>query len=664
MTGRHELKLHPGLPYPMGVSVTSDGKVNFAAALHTKEECGVLLYLGGRTAPVRLPFHTGKKIGNIYCMQVEGLEEKDFRYNFYAGEEILTDPYAGIVYGNEHWGKKVSPALKGGYCPHDYDWEEDRPLMTPLSETVLYLVHPRGFTRHASSGVEHKGTFAGIAEKIPYLSQLGITAVELMPSYEFLELEKKPLTGPAGSVSMEEAKRHYMDKPEEEQPRINYWGYKKGYYFAPKFSYSASGHPEEEFKDLVKALHRAGIELIMQFYFPPEVKQAYILEVIRHWVLEYHVDGFHLMGVGIPTALLATEPMLGNTKLFCQDVPCHEIYGKEEIPVYRNLAEYNDGFMYAMRHFLKSDEDALPGALACLRKNPGQCGVINYITNYSGFTLADLVSFDGKHNEENGEENRDGEDYNVSWNCGCEGKTRKKSIQDLRWRQMRNAVLLLLTAQGTPMIVGGDEFGFSRGGNNNPYCQDNQISWLDWRLKGRNEPFWNFVKEAIALRKRHPILHRPVECTMLDYIACGYPDLSYHGEEAWKLKTDRLSRFAGVMYCGNYALKNRNEADSSFYIAYNMHWEPHAFALPGLPEGQEWTAVCDTADGWTNHFAGEDAGMGRAAEDVEDEGRKTLVPGRSIRILRSTPSTRTGNSRNEKGKDKKSSKKKAGQTEK
>ncbi len=615
----------------MGASFEPDGKVNFAAALHSLEECGVLLYLKNHGTPIRLPFRTGKRIGNIYCLQVDGLEGIDFKYNFYAGDEVVTDPYAGIVYGNERWGKLVSPLLKGGIERESYDWEEDMPLMTPLAETVLYLLHPRGFTRHGSSGVSCKGTFAGIAEKIPYLLDLGITAVELMPSYEFMELEKPP----KAEASMEAALSHYMDPPEEETPRINYWGYKRGYYFAPKMSLSATGCPGREFRDMVKALHRVGIEVVMQFYFPMEVKQAYILEVVRHWVLEYHVDGFHLMGTQVPMALLATEPILGNVKLFYQDIPCREIFDGSQPPVYKNLATYNDGFLYAIRRFLKSDEGSLSPALESLKRSGEQAGVINYITNYCGFTLADLVSYDRKHNEENGEGGSDGETYNVSWNCGCEGKTRRKSILELRKRQMKNAMLLLLTAQGTPMILGGDEFGFSRKGNNNPYCQDNEVSWLDWRLVERNKDFYAFVKEAIAFRKRHPILHQEKEFTMLDYRGYGYPDLSYHGKDAWRLDADRLSRQAGVMYCGRYAKKDREEDDSFLYLAYNMHWEAHEFALPALPAGMKWQEVCNTATAAGAEWFPPASGGQMASEEEQetDIRRKYPVRERSICIL-------------------------------
>ena len=649
------IKTYPGVPYPMGVSAAADGKVNFAAALHTKDECGVLLYLKGRSAPVRLPFYRGKKVGNIYCLQAEGLAGREFRYNFYAGDEIVTDPYAAVIHGNEKWGKRVDPALVGGVCAEAYDWGEDRAPMTPLSETVLYLLHVRGFTRHASSGVQNRGTFAGLAEKIPYLKELGITAVELMPAYEFLELE----TEKRAEAGMEEMKKRCMEDPEAVQtPRLNYWGYKEGYYFAPKFSYAASGRPAEEFKDLVKALHAEGIELIMQFYFPPRIKQAHILEVIRHWVLEYHVDGFHLMGVRVPVALLATEPMLGNTKLFYESMPCGEIYERNEAPVYKNLASYNDGFLYTMRAFLKGDENMVPAALACLKRNPAQEGVINYITNYSGFSLADLVSYDGKHNEENGEDNRDGCDENMSWNCGAEGKTRKKSILQLRKRQMKNAMLLLLTAQGTPMIVSGDEFGFSRGGNNNPYCQDNNVNWLNWKLLAENRDFAEFVREAVRMRKEHPVLHQQEELTMLDYLSCGCPDLSYHGKDAWRLDMDRYCRTAGVMYCGSYAKTGGGERDCSFYIAYNMHWEEQEFALPALPDTERWTRLCDTfeeekklpeggalPESAVQEKAPADRSGGpeeTAAKGGGGADKRMSVPGRSIRILISRPAEPEG----------------------
>lgn len=617
---RQKITVLKGKPYPVGMTVTGENEINLAAVLQGKEECGVILYPKGRRGQIRLPFRKENKIGNIYCMRLQGIRPEEYEYNFYMGDEVITDPYARRISGNDKWGRSVDPVLYGSSCVSPFDWEDDAPLMTPLCDSILYLLHVRGFTRHASSGVEHKGTFRGITEKIPYLKSLGVTALELMPAYEFLELETPKVRG----YSMAEAVSRYMDKApaSEEKPRINYWGFKRGYYFAPKASYSSSEDPELEFKNMVKSLHENGLEVIMQFYFPKEVKHGFILEVLKYWVYEYHIDGIHLMGEQIPMALLATEPLLSNTKLFYYDFPCGEIYGTQETPDYKNLACYRDDFLYDMRRFLKGDEDVLGKVLYQLKKNPKQTGVVNYITNYEGFSLADLVSYDRRHNEDNGENNRDGNPYNASWNCGAEGKTRRKSIVQLRKKQMRNAMLLLLFAQGTPMIVSGDEFGQSRDGNNNAWCQDNGISWLNWKLAETNRDFLEFVKAAAALRKCHPILHKPDEMTMMDFIACGYPDLSYHGGEAWRLSVERTSREAGIMYCGRYARIDRKQDDDFFYIAYNMHWEDSELALPGLPAGMHWEKVLDSAEE-------------QVLPDGEEREKKICIKGRTIQVLKS-----------------------------
>lgn len=616
---KQKITVSEGKPYPLGMTVTQRGEINLAAALHGKEDCGVILYPRKGGSRIRLPFHSGNRVGNVRCMKICGLQAQDYDYNFYVGDEIVTDPYARQILGNERWGRRVNPQLRGREDFTAFDWGGDVPPMTPLHDSILYLVHVRGFTRHPSSGVNNRGTFAGIVEKIPYLRSLGITALELMPAYEFVELERRKETRP--SDRPEPMDRLTDDSPKE-RPRINYWGYKEGYYFAPKASYSSSDEPATEFKGMVKGLHENGIEVIMQFYFPKEVKSGFILEVLRYWVYEYHIDGIHLLGEQIPTALLASDPMLANTKLFYYRFPCEEIYGSREIPDYRNLACYREDFLYDMRRFLKGDEDMLGRVLFHLKENPAQTGVVNFIAGYEGFSLADMVSYERRHNEANGEDNRDGRDYDASWNCGAEGRTRRRWICDLRRKQMRNAIALLFFAQGTPMLVSGDEFGQSREGNNNPYCQDNAISWLNWDLTEKNGAFLDFVRAAIRLRKEHPILHRPEEMTMLDYIACGYPDLSYHGREAWRLSVERTSREAGLLYCGNYAKIDKTRDDDFFYIAYNMHWEEKELALPALPAGMHWEKVMDTQDGSV-------VGDGRVVE------KSIRIPGRSIRVIKS-----------------------------
>ncbi len=592
-----------GIPYPLGMTVTGEREINLAAVGRQKKEWGLVLYPKDGGDPIRLPFEAQHRIGDVFSMKISGIRSSDYTYRLFEGRKETLDPYARRVFGNEEWGQRPDPALFGGVGDKPFRWGDDAPLMTPLCDSLIYQLHVRGFTQHASSGVRHKGTFAGVAEKIPYLKSLGVTALELMPVYEFLEVEQEKKDA---VLTMQEAVFRYREKmpPEGERTgekartRINYWGFKEGFYFAPKASYAAGEDPVSEFKRMVKKLHENGIEVILQFFFPRQIRQGLILEVVKFWVQEYHIDGVHLMGERIPVTLVATDPLLSHTKIFCAEFSCEEIYSSQKTPEYKNLARFSDDFMYDMRRFLKSDEDMIRGVLYQLKKNPKQTGVINFITNYEGFSLADLVSYERKHNEENGEQNRDGIGYNASWNCGAEGQTTKRSILKLREKQMRNAMLLLLFAQGTPMIVAGDEFCFSRGGNNNAWCQDNETNWLNWKLSASSRRFLNFVRAAVALRKAHPILHMPEELTMMDFIACGCPDLSYHGQEAWKVSYERICREVGVLYCGRYARIDRKTEDDFFYIAYNMHWEEKDMALPALPRSLCWEAVLDSASGY------------------------------------------------------------------
>lgn len=597
-------EVQPGQPYPLGASVNEDG-INFAAVLHPDKKGGVVLYPKKKGAEeIKIPFPSECRIGNIVCVQINGISPEEYDYNFYEADNVVTDLYAKRILGNEVWNgrKDGSKQLKSGFVTGEYDWQGDSTLRIPYEDSIFYCMHVRGFTKHGSSKVKHKGTFAGIIEKIPYLKELGITAVELMPAYEFDEIEAVQ----TASSPMDYMKERYVDiaeitdagaeeKQTKEPSKLNYWGFKKAYYFAPKSSYAA-GNPVTEFKDMVRTLHANGIEVIMQFYFPNNVKQGYMLEVLRYWVLEYHIDGIHLKGENLPVTLLATEPLFGNTKILYYGFPYDEIYAPDELPAYRNLGVYQDDFMYEMRKFLKGDEDKVRTLLYYVKRNDEKAGVLNFITNYYGFTLMDLVSYDKKHNEENGEDGKDGSDYNYSWNCGVEGKSRKQMIVKLRKKQMRNAILFMMLSQGTPLLMSGDEFGNSQNGNNNPYCQDNETTWLNWNLLKSNDDIFSFVKESIAFRKAHAVLHGRELLKQTDYISCGYPDVSCHGEEAWKADTANYNRHAALMYCERYANPSDRSADGFLYVAYNMHWQPHSFALPKLPKGKKWYRVMDTTD--------------------------------------------------------------------
>lgn len=623
-----KLKIRNGQPYPLG-ACARDGGFNFSMVNNSNEECGIIFYRKGVEQKGRIAFDKDHRIGNISCIFIEGLQLKDYEYNFYIWESVFVDPYAKRIVGNEKWGGGVhkEPMLRGGLYCGEFDWQGTSPLHIPYHESIIYCLHVRGFTRHRSSGIKHKGTFLGITEKIPYLKELGINALELLPAYEFEECEPINTAETIAKTKTIEYQVQHIDEKldledgdtsaeESGEVRLNYWGFKEAYYFAPKASYAAGENPCDEFKQMVRELHRNGIEVIMQFYFPDNIKQGYILEILKHWVLEYHIDGMHLKGVRVPVTLLATEPLFANTKILCEDFHLHDIYPNGEQPLYKNLGYYRDEFMYDIRKFLKGDGDMLKNFQYHMRNYHPKCGVVNYIANYYGFTLNDLVSYDHKHNEENGENNTDGTDYNFSWNCGVEGASRKKAINQLRQKQMRNALSFIFTAQGTPLIMAGDEFGNSQYGNNNCYCQDNETGWVDWRGLNKNADTFQFAKALIQFRKAHKIIHLNASLTMLDKYGYGYPDLSYHGEEAWKAQLQSYHRHIAIMYCGNSA--DGKEGDY-IYIAYNMHWESHRFALPSIAN-YEWIPVMDTKD---NMLAVE---KGKTASYMD-------IPPRSIAIL-------------------------------
>lgn len=596
-----KFKIKNGHPYPLGACVR-DGGVNFSMVIESREECGVILYHKGAGQKERIAFDKSHRIGNISCIFIEDLSLKGCEYNFYIGDNVFVDPYAKRIMGNEKWrsGEQKRPMLRGSVCSDDFDWQGTAPLRIPYHESIMYCLHVRGFTKHRSSGVKNKGTFAGLTEKIPYLKDLGVNAIELMPAYEFEECEWENEEEIAGAITKLHTIEYQVQHIDEEIPaapeppklkRINYWGFKEAFYFAPKASYAAGANPCEEFKRMVRELHRNGIEVIMQFYFPNHIKQGYILSVLKHWVLEYQIDGMHLKGDRVPVTLIATEPLFAAVKILYEDFQLHDIYPDAAKPLYKNLAYYRDEFMYDTRRFLKSDADMLKNFQYHMRNHHPNCGVINYITNYYGFTLNDLVSYDRKHNEPNGENNMDGEKYNYSWNCGIEGPSRKRAVTQLRRKQMRNALSFLFTAQGTPLLLAGDEFGNSQNGNNNCYCQDNDTGWVDWRCLDKNADLHGFVKTLIQFRKAHGILHLDASLSMLDKYGYGYPDLSYHGEAAWQVQLGSENRQIAMMYCGE------NEGADYLYIAYNMHWNHHRFALPSIADydaDYEWKLALDT----------------------------------------------------------------------
>lgn len=560
-------------PYPLGAHIEGD-RIRFSF-VSAKDNCGVILYdkQSGEVCK-RIPFAKENKVGNVHCAYVDGYAPESILYQFYEEEMPVTDERATLYANCGKYGEKRSAdSMKAGFAVKHFDWQEDSSPRIPYEESLVYLLHVRGFTKHVSSKVKNKGTFSGILEKLDYLKDIGVTCVELQPAYEFIEL-----------ADMEESKQASPYALMTE-PKLNYWGYCKGFYYAPKASYGVK-NASLEFKELVREMHKKGMELVMQFYFPEEISVFEIPEILRYWVMEYHVDGFHLMGGNLPADLLAADSVLAGVKIW------YYYFDKKADCSMPGI--YQDDYMYTMRKFLKGDEDMVKSVMYEMRRIPQDAGRIHYMSNYYGMTLMDMVSYDRKHNEDNGEENRDGNDYNCSWNCGEEGPSRKKKLVSLRTQQIKNAICMLLLSQSTPLIFMGDEFGNSQKGNNNPYCQDNAIAWLDWKDKERNKDIYEFWKEMVALRRKHPVLHRSYEPRIMDYIACGYPDLSYHGMNAWRPQTENYSRCIGMMYCGKYAKIDRVKDDDSLYIAMNMHWENHEFGLPRLPKGMKWQLLLST----------------------------------------------------------------------
>lgn len=571
-------------------------------------------------AVLELPLQYRK--GNLYSYYIEGIDFTKSLYQIKVNGKIYIDPYAKALTGRKIWGeKRKAEQIYCGFYKDAYDWQGDCKLKYQTWELIIYKLHVRGFTKHKTSKVKRKGTFLGITEKIPYMKELGITAIEVMPAYEFEEvMERENYYKPSYAIDVGEEMKN-MDV-------LNYWGYGKGNYFVPKASYAATDNPQKEWKDTIKELHSQGIEVIMEFSFGRHEDQNMIVDCVKYWVEEYHIDGVHLYGANLPIALLAQHPMLSEIKIFQNYQDTGAVYAEDEVPEMKTLIEYNDGFEGCARRLLKGDGGQISDFAYRNRKNEEQQGVVNFIANHDGFTLYDSVSYEKKHNEENGEAGKDGNNYNYTWNCGIEGATRKKKVLELRKKQIKNAFAMVLLSQGIPLILSGDEWCNSQKGNNNAYCQDNDISWVVWQENAFQKEIFSFVKHLIAFRKKHPILNGTVQLRVMDYLACGYPDVSYHGEMAWTPYFENDSRYVGIMYCGNYACIDKKECDDFFYIAYNLHWEKHMLALPNLPKGQKWFVIADTSKGAGNDWLEE------GAEQLLGEQKGVMVSPRSIMILR------------------------------
>ncbi len=573
-----------GQALPLGVSRDREG-INFAIEVAPGAVCKLLLYNKEKTESVyEFEMVENSSVRGIRFLKLNHMDESIELYRYEVDGEVYVDPYAHELVGREEWnshnssmslhindrcigGKGVEETILdniyGKLVIFSLDDVVEKPYI-PEHEIIAYRLHVRGFTKHATSKVKAKGTFKGVEEKIPYLKELGVNQVQLLPSFEF----------------------------EERGEKVNYWGYAPGYYMAPKSSYAFGNSAVEEFGHMVAEFHKNNMEVVLDMPFIDMPSFTFQIECLRHYVLSYQIDGFVLNPYATNLIEIKKDPILKHVKILTQ---------QEE-------------FQIAMRKFLKGDEGMVREAMWQMRKVSAESEIhsYNYITNHNGFTMMDLVSYDGKHNESNGEKNQDGTEYNYCWNCGAEGLSRKKVVVELRKTQIRNAWVLLMLSQGTPCILAGDEFGNSQQGNNNAYCQDNEISWIDWRLLKKQNELLTFVKELIALRKKHPVLHQKIQLQGMDSNACGLPDVSYHGEAAWITPEGIASRQLGVLYSGAHL------EDNDCYIAYNMHWIEHEYALPTLQKNKKWYQVLDTS-------------TGEISGDVEQENQRVvLVPPRTI----------------------------------
>ena len=646
-----KIRILPEKPYPLGCYIDHDRCLVVRSVFGNNQHCGITLYPSDEKSslkPLKVELSKEYKRGAIYSARISGIDNiADYTtYNYYCDNRIFCDPYAKQLYGLEKFGKDVPDSEirakldNKADCKtsHDeFDWKDDNIKFIPYEDSFVYLLHVRGFTKSPSSGVSAsaRGTFIGILEKIPYLKSLGVTAVELMPAYEMNEIETpdvrtdkrvaKPLYSKDGSISHKNQMEY----------KLNFWGYKRGYYFAPRSSYCE--HPEDsenEFKNFVKTMHQNGLEVIMQFYFEDNESGTLIIDALRFWRCTYHVDGFHLKGSVLPIKLITNEPLFTDIKVFYEWLDYGDIY-KGQVPQVRLLSDYNNAFLYHSRRFLKSDDNSAADFMRAMIANGADHGIINYLCDYEGFRLIDLVSYEHKHNEENGENNKDGTDNNLSWNCGIEGRTRKHEILSLRKKQIKNALTMLFFSQGTPMIFSGDEFGNSQNGNNNPYCQDNETGWVDWRALDRNRDIYDYVKFLSAYRFSNRILHGPKAFLLMDSISCGYPDLSFHGREAWRPDLSGHSHMLGMLFCGLY--EKENPSAPFIYVSFNMHWTPQEMALPKLPDGLKWKLISDTDE---RHLKPEKKlqavkNVRNSLKDDKNDVFTELLADRSVRIYES-----------------------------
>lgn len=590
-------KVSAGNPLMPGTYETAKG-LNFAVRIPDDLPASLVLAAEDGSAAQVIDLPVSMRCGEVASVTLSGRHTSPIAYYYIIDGVRTVDPCARRIVGDVCYTD-----------PERFNWGNDTSPEIPLSDMIIYKLHVRGFTKGQGSGVLAKGTFRGITQKIPYLKGLGINAVELMPVYEWSDELK-------GRVRAR--------KNAQELPKKNYWGYaENNCYFAPKQLFSSKEDSVTEFKMMVKALHTAGIEVILEMYFPGDADRLTAIRALHFWKTVYHVDGFHVIGAGVPKEALALDPLLARTKLFFDWIDTGRIY-RGKSPKTRHIAICNGYYQSEARRFLKGDAGVSEAFRMTQRANPATHAIVHYAANVDGFTLADAVSYNTRHNEANGENGADGTSDNNSWNCGVEGRTRKRPVIELREKQIKNAFAYVLLSQGVPLIYAGDEFCNTQGGNNNAYASDNDVGWVSWRLARRNRGITDFVRRLISFRKEHGILHTEQELRGKDYLGYGIPDISWHDTKAWYTDQSAESRSYAVMYNGAYSRKSDGSSDDIIYVCYNAHWECHTFALPKLPQGMNWTTL----------FSTDEAGLTEAREGFMRWAKEDALKDIAVRLER------------------------------
>lgn len=592
-----DYKVTEGNYNKFGVEQTVEG-LTFTFVCEPENTSELVIYNEKREITEEIEVPAEYTRGSVRSVCLAGRKMTRVFYNYRINGKIQTDPYAKRLIGRERWNDleriRGTVPLCGCYEKERYPWKAVQPKLA-RNELVLYKLHVRGFSMDAGIRGRKKGTFAAAAERIPYLKELGITAVELMPVYEFEEIEQKEKQELPAYLKSRLAEYPESAPAEENETRLNYWGYTKGFYFAPKASYSKDGKAAAELKSFIDTLHENGMECVMELYFGSGENPALILDALHDWSSVYRVDGFHLIGEGLPIMEIAADAYLSRTKIFLPYLP-QEIWERKE--QYPHLFLYNDEFLYAGRKLVNHQGGTAEEFCNQLRKQNETVGFVNYFSNQNGFTLADVFSYNEKHNEENGEENTDGMAFNFSQNCGTEGRTNRAYVRALRKKRMYLALAMTFLSQAVPLLLEGDEIANSQKGNNNAYCQDNKTGWVNWRRREYGDDFIAFVKNLATFRKAHPVIRMEKPMHGNDYKHLGSPDLSFHSQNAWVSSFQPQDAAFGVMYNGAYAKKADGEADDMVYIGYNFHEENRELALPKLSDKRKWYCVMDTgADG-------------------------------------------------------------------